>query len=356
MALGKVGASLKRPWVWGLAVLLAVLFVLDRQGYGSIIYTPGDRFRAAMKEREAECKKHGPKSDFAKAGNLDELRKWEAQEARCTLLKVQIEDWQATPEGRFAHAIKIPNPVPEDSGYRWWMRPSDYFKHLCDNEAGEFIFKTVDNVEGVMQIRPRETGIEDADSKGSKYRHLYAMEDPYGHWEGEVDEPAYDMLGPDRYAFFELPAGSIQLQEWKRRTAHLSQFDKPKPSDKIERYFGYDGRLSSLEKEFDTKRKARYGLTWRGIKRPHDREMGIAGGELIVLDLEANEVLAVRRGYALYAGQWQLTPACPKYGYEGGWDKFGSFTYWFVGKVVRPPRWKESFDRLEKTRRPRAEK
>ena len=37
--------------------------------------------------------------------------------------------------------------------------------------------------------------------------------------------------------------------------------------------------------------KSRYGYTWRGIVRPHDREMGIAGGEIIVLDLETNEVL-----------------------------------------------------------------
>jgi len=73
-----------------------------------------------------------------------------------------------------------------------------------------------------------------------------------------------------------------------------------------------------------------------GIKRPHDREMGIAGGELIVLDLETNEVLGVRRGYALHVGQWQVTPVCPKCGYEGGWDKFGHFTFWFVGKVLRP--------------------
>jgi hypothetical protein len=343
MAFGTVRALLKRPWVWGLAVLLAVLFALDHYGYRSLIYTPGDRFRAAMKEREAECKKHGPRPAFRGLdANSDELREWQVREHRCALLRATIDDWQATAEGRFAHAIKIPNPVPEDSGYRWWMRPRDYFKHLCENEAGEFIFKTVDDVEGIMQIRPRETGIADADSKGSKYRHLYAMEDPYGHWEGEVAEPAYDLVRPTRYAYFELPAGSIQLPEWKRSTAHLSQFDKPKPNDTIERYFGYTGRLSSLEKQFDTKRRARYGFTWRGIKRPHDREMGIAGGELIVLDLETNEVLAVRRGYALYAGQWQLTPACPKYGYEGGWDKFGSFTYWFVGKVVRPPRWKES--------------
>jgi len=349
---------LGRPWVWGLVVLLAVLIVLDHQGYGSLISTPGGRFRAAMKEREVECSKHGPRPPFRGLdANSDDLRAWQVREHRCALLKTPIDDWQATPEGRFAHAIKIPNPVPEDSGYRWWMRPWDYFKHLCENEAGEFIFKTVDNVEGIMQIRPRETGIEDADSKGSKYRHLYAMEDPYGHWEGEVDEPAYDMLGPDRYATFELPAGSIQLPEWKRRFRDLSiSLDKPMPGDTIERYYGYDGHMDSLKRVFDTKRKSRYGFTWRGIKRPHDREMGIAGGELIVLDLETNEILAVRRGYALYAGQWQLTPACPKYGYEGGWDKFGSFTYWFIGKVVRPPRWKESFDRLEKTRRPRTEK
>ena len=28
-----------------------------------------------------------------------------------------------------------------------------------------------------------------------------------------------------------------------------------------------------------------------GLSRPYDREMGIAGGELIILDLETNEVI-----------------------------------------------------------------
>lgn len=353
MALGRLRALVKRPWVWVVVVALALYYVLEIEGYRSLFYTPGDRFRAVMKAREAECAKHGPRPDV---GFREKRLEWQAQERRCALLKIPIDDWQATPEGRFAHSIKIPNPVPEDSGYRWWMRPSDYFRHLCEKEAGEFIFKTVDNVDGIMQIRPRETGIEDADSIGSKYRHLFAMEDPYGHWEGEVAEPAFDLMGPDRYAFFELPAGSIQLPEWKRSTAHPSQFDKAKPGDMVERYYGDATRLTGLKKEFDSQRRARYGFTWRGIKRPHDREMGIAGGELIVLDLETNEVLAVRRGYALYAGQWQLTPACPKYGYEGGWNKFGSFTYWFVGKVLRSPRWKESFDGLEKTRRLRPDR
>lgn len=43
--------------------------------------------------------------------------------------------------------------------------------------------------------------------------------------------------------------------------------------------------------------KSRYGYTWRGIRRPHDRELGIVGGELIVMDMLSNEVLAVRRGF-----------------------------------------------------------
>lgn len=59
--------------------------------------------------------------------------------------------------------------------------------------------------------------------------------------------------------------------------------------------------------------RSRYGYTWRGIARPYDRELGIAGGELIVLDLPTNAVLAVRRGVVRtgymrnMTGVWWLT-------------------------------------------------
>lgn len=99
----------------------------------------------------------------------------------------------------------------------------------------------------------------------------------------------------------------------------------------------------------------RYGITWRGIKRPNDREMGIAGGELIVLDLETHEVLGVRRGYAFYRGSWEITALCPHFGYFGGFDKATAFTAWFTMKVARPPRWKEWFEANEKTRRIRTD-
>lgn len=61
--------------------------------------------------------------------------------------------WLATPEGKFVHAIKIPNPVSVDSGYKKTMSPREYFDHLCKTESGTFIFKTVENVEGLAMLR-----------------------------------------------------------------------------------------------------------------------------------------------------------------------------------------------------------
>ncbi|MSQ54984.1 MAG: hypothetical protein EXR31_06410 [Betaproteobacteria bacterium] len=64
------------------------------------------------------------------------------------------EEWVSTPEGRFAHSLKIPNPVPKDSGYRRSMSSEEYFNHLCKMEAGEFIFRKVHGVEGFQFSRP----------------------------------------------------------------------------------------------------------------------------------------------------------------------------------------------------------
>jgi hypothetical protein len=85
------------------------------------------------------------------------------------------------------------------------------------------------------------------------------------------------------------------------------------------------------------RRKSRYGFTWRGVVRPRDRENGIGGGEVIVVDLETNEVLAVHRGYAqfkmdervglLNAG-WRNR--CPSIRATGG--PYG----YFILKVLKP--------------------
>ena len=80
-----------------------------------------------------------------------------------------------------------------------------------------------------------------------------------------------------------------------------------------------------------------------------DRELRVAGGELAVVDLHTNEILALRRGFILgrpvkfkpESVSWDVA-ACPGYqfiegpgknkGLSKGWD----FTAWFVTRVVKP--------------------
>ncbi|HMS82055.1 MAG TPA: hypothetical protein PKD12_00205 [Nitrospira sp.] len=239
--------------------------------------TVAERFEKAIKEIAKQCAS----------------RKLAPNEVCGEVAKLKPADPLATEEGRFAHNIKIPNPVPEDSGYKPGMTPEQYFEHLCKTEAGEFIYKTVENVEGIYQMRPRYQAPAVAN-------HLYAIEDPYGSlMEGLEAENLY--VRPTRYKFFESPDLSRRESEGVRKYLHPSYFDLPTSETTIARYFGYDGhRQSTKRKEYDSVKKSHYGYTWRGISRPSDRELGIAGGELIVLDLLTNEVLGVHRGYAKF--------------------------------------------------------
>ena len=62
---------------------------------------------------------------------------------------------------------------------------------------------------------------------------------------------------------------------------------------------------------------SRYGIYWRGIERPNDRQMGIAGSEILFLDLETNETVAIRRSFILGVEgtgrdiHWFSTASCP---------------------------------------------
>lgn len=274
--------------------------------------TVAERFDNAMKKLAERCAKNPPKP-----GNTD-----------CDPLKLKPADPLATEEGRFAHSIKIPNPVSEDSGYKPGMTTKEYFEHLCKTEAGEFIFKTVENVDGIYQMRPRMRATD------YEMMHLYALEDPYNAYETLSEESyvnpryadsvkgGYELFKPDQhYKFFEKPIPR-HLQT-PPDGARYFRYTKPNTDKMIienRRYLYPIGQEPKLVEERVKELKSRYGFTWRGITRPHDRELGIVGGELIVSDIQTNEVLAVRRGYIAsvgktpesVAGIWWLSAAkCP---------------------------------------------
>lgn len=242
--------------------------------------TVAERFEKNLKEIAAACAK----------------RKLARNEVCGEVTKLKPADPLATEEGRFAHSITIPNPLPADSGYKPGMTSQEYFDHLCKTEAGEFIYKTVENVEGLYMMRPRKEATDD------ELSHLYALEDPYGHVMGSGSRPEEYFVQPaiGKYQFLESPLPlSVQVKEgvryrryYRDEKAHPGRDYPTAINGKFVRvpYVVAVTNVPSL--------LSRYGYTWRGIVRPHDRELGIAGGELIILDLQTNEVLAVRRSFA----------------------------------------------------------
>ena len=272
--------------------------------------TPGRNFDRAMRRLTENC---------AKA-------KLKPNDTACDILKLKPADPLATEEGRFAHSIKIPNPVPADSGYRLGMTSQEYFDHLCKTEAGEFIYKTVENVEGLYMMRPRVQVFDD------HMQHLYALEDPYGYTDWEARDSQTIFVDPPWriYSYLEIPLSS--------------SISSKVPGAHYRRYSGYVQDKSPMVEEPVTQLKSRYGYTWRGVSHPHDRELGVAGGELIVLDIQTKEVLGVRRGFIRsgevrnnLTGIWWLSgQVCPTLRFDKRSQKDGDFTYWFVSKILKP--------------------
>lgn len=302
-------------WTRGLVVLgLGGLLIAGCAASFFKDETVVERFNKAMKKLAERCEKNPPK-----LGNTD-----------CDPLKLKPADPLATEEGRFAHSIKIPNPVPEDSGYKPGMTTKEYFEHLCKTEAGEFIYKTVEDVEGIYQMRPRVMATD------YEMMHLYALEDPYNAYETlsensyvnprymtAVKKRGYSLFKPDQnYKFLEKP-NLPKVQNPTDGTKYL-RYTKPNTEKLVfenGQYLYPRDHWPPMIEERVQDLKSRYGFTWRGISHPHDRELGIAGGEVIVLDLQTSEVLAVRRGYAAsggktketVAGIWWLSAAkCPQ--------------------------------------------
>lgn len=237
-------------------------------------------------------------------------------------------EWVATPEGQFAHSIVIPNPVPKDSGYHWWWSAKKYFLHLCEKEAGEFVFKTVENVEGFLFMRPPKQPT-DFDLKDRYKLEAPAFEARYQLREESVVGRAAQFVSPPfrQFQFYEEPAAH---QAGSARAYVVASEYEDKPP-----YF----RSVKINEAVTS----RYAVTWRGLRRSHDRESGIDGVEVIVFDVTAGTVLGVMRAFSSSGrtpqtpdGIWWLNAAiCPAF-YKTYRRPDMQQMYGFVSKVLQP--------------------
>ncbi len=207
-------------------------------------------------------------------------------------------EWVATPEGQYAHSIVLPDPLPKDSGYRWTMSATDYFLHLCEKEAGEFVYRKAIGVRGFFFARPPL--VPDDRTVADRYLLEAPMfEAQYQNLGYTASERGREFVAPPfrTFEYMEEPAadgglGVVPVKDYK---------DTPP-------------RLTTVEVRDEAESK--YMVTWRGIRRERDRAHGIAGSELIVLDRGTGEVLGVLREYGVSGRRgpvyWLNAARCPK--------------------------------------------
>jgi hypothetical protein len=242
------------------------------------------------------------------------------------------EQWLQDEEAGVAHSLKLPDAVPKavpfDFTRAWWKSwlpgtprvALQYFNHLCDTEAGEWIFRKVANVDGLYFARPQGMPSDDF------------LRDPYGP-EAPWVQRHFQLIGDNARdqggMFVNPPSINYRFVEQPRRDVKWQATIR----EPYVRLFGYkremraapDGANWSYYKDKTPMQvigipqpSAGYGYAWRGLRRDRDREHGIAGGELIIYDRQTREVLAVRRTFAITGknprGQgdalWLLAPTC----------------------------------------------
>jgi hypothetical protein len=232
------------------------------------------------------------------------------------------KEWLITKGGQLAHDLvlpeTLPKPVPFDfSAARLKallpMNPTvqmQYWQHLCATEAGQYIFKTVEKVDSFAYMRLSQVLKQ---TEADNDRWIYEAPG-FERWkwrkEGRSIAGAYLEVPFTTYLSIELPLlpgphvepddGPSNLwvrevrgeDEWERISR---RGDEPtNPADHLQFKKWARERIAGPTEKF--------AVTWRGIRRPFDRDHLIAGHEWIVFDRSTREILAVLRDFAAAFG------------------------------------------------------
>lgn len=186
------------------------------------------------------------------------------------------------------------------------------FQEHC-KKAGEFIYKTADNVEGIllMKVRPKQ----------DNFGEQFMMDDPYGNdWGNGEAQIGTFLHARNEKGFIDSKAvGGYRYVDVidsadGKRYRYTGRLDQPWLRDKR---YGEWVRVFVLDKTLAPAAFLRYGVTYDDISTREDREYWIAGSSLRVIDLQTNEVMAERIGYMMDPGQG----ATGQGGSHPAWDR-----------------------------------
>ena len=254
---------------------------------------------------------------------------------------------------------KLPEAPPQTHGLDLTVNTDAnakaYHDWLCANDAGDFIFRTAENVEGIYEMRSREESYKIHLEKYGLYRPGHTRpNEPFANdryfWEDPLGLAWYPDLQPAWTAtanYPQIPAGMIgHTLKKSYRFVETAIWRDDLPKYDGARFFRHEpifpaearvtvagvavmpaSRQIVTNKKHVSEIKSRYGYFWRGVTRSSlDRALGIAGGEIIVLDLTTNEIMGYSRSWAFSRrnraradpiereaqSEWRAVYACPQ--------------------------------------------
>jgi hypothetical protein len=212
-----------------------------------------------------------------------------------------------------------------------FVKAQALFEERCKT-AGEKIYKTVDNVEGVLLLNVRQGDI--AENRTNP------------NWEGAALPNDATGLGYiENFLVWEHSDGKSQRgylnNSPDKATSQGYQFVDVKQEDgSVLRYRLSRAGSSELVSENLRGEPARYSVEFTSQGHPRDRKHWVAGVSITLSDTRSGEVLAQHISYAFEPGlgntsgarsPWGFAVTCPAW---HGWD--GARTRFFVDQVLKP--------------------
>lgn len=211
------------------------------------------------------------------------------------------------------------------------------FEERCKT-AGEKIYKTVDDVEGVLLMNVRsedkalnranpnwsDAGLPD-ESGGDDYIRTFLF------WEQRAPASSYGYRGY---------VNNLSSNTAGHRTFSGYAFVDVKEADgSVYRYRLSGPRSTELLRQTTDEPPARYAVSFANLNDPAGRQLWVAGTTVTVTDTATQEMLASSTWYALEPGQgsraggrqpWGFATICPRSG------NGNSPTRFFVDQVLKP--------------------
>lgn len=222
----------------------------------------------------------------------------------------------------------------------------------CRTVAGENIYRTIDNVDGIvlLKVRPERGEREWADRMwpGAAFAHELAgdgyiksfllYERKSGPGRGHVDSPVTAYPGYRYVDIIDEKDGQRYRYTGSEKVVGRKDTNAIGVQMAIQKNSNYDLNVYrwTLDKTAAPDPAPRYGVTYEDRVIAEDRELGVASSTVKVLDLQTKEVLGEMTRYVWSPGPSAANPSPWLSAYKCGGEEVGSTTRFFADKVLIP--------------------